>query len=92
MTLAVDYVGHDFLFGLEDGLLASASRPASRERPIWSFVKDHVDDNLRDYSVGEAKAALRGARTAVSEGGDARRDDLAGGSVRGGRVRRPGLR
>jgi hypothetical protein len=67
VVLAADHVAHDFIFRLEDGLLASRFETGIEDETIWFFVEDDVDDNLRDYSVGEAEAALRGARMAASE-------------------------
>jgi hypothetical protein len=67
VVLAADHVAHDFIFRLEDGLLASRFETGCEGETVWFFVENDVDDNLRDYSVGEAEAALRGARLAASE-------------------------
>jgi len=66
-TLAVDHIGHDFIFGLDDGLLASGFEFGAEGETVWFFVEDDVDANLRDYSVDEAEAALTGARAAVRD-------------------------
>lgn len=65
VRLAVDHVEHDLIFGLEDGLLASSFETGAEGETIWFFVEDDADANLRDYSVGDADAALGCTRAAV---------------------------
>ena len=65
--LAVDHLGRDFVFGLEDGLLASTFEFGVEGETVWPFAGDDVDDNLRDYSAAEAAAAVRAIHEAASE-------------------------
>jgi hypothetical protein len=67
VTLAVDHIGNDFIFGLEDGLLASNFEIGAEGETVLFFVEDDMDANLREYSVEEAGAALGRARAAVQE-------------------------
>ena len=67
VTLAVDHVEHDFIFKLDDGLLASNFETGAEGETVWFFVQDDVDANLRDYSLGEAECALWRARGAVTD-------------------------
>ena len=67
VTLGVDHLGRDFVFGLEDGVLASTFEFGPEGETVWPFNDDGVDDNLRDYSPAEAAAAVRAMQDAASK-------------------------
>ena len=67
VAVAVDHLGGDFIFQLQDGLLASGFETGVDGETVWYFVDDEANGNLRDYSLGEAECALWRARGAVTD-------------------------
>jgi hypothetical protein len=51
VRVAADLVGHSFVFGLSDGLLASAFEFGPENETIWFFADDDVGSNLQEYSA-----------------------------------------
>ena len=67
VTVAVDHVGHVFIFQLQDGLLASNFETGIEGHIFWYFFDDEAAGNLRDYTPGEVECALWRARGAVCD-------------------------
>ncbi len=67
VEIAVDHIGHSFIFGLCDGLLASTFEFGAEGETIWFFVGDDANANLRDYYAADVDAAVRAMRTSASQ-------------------------
>ena len=67
VKVVMDHTGHDIIFKLDDGMLASFFETGMEDETIWFFSEGHVEDNMRDYDTGDLDRAIGHARTALWE-------------------------
>ena len=67
IAVVMDHIGHDIIFRLEDGMLASGFKIGIEDETVWVFSYGRVRDNMRDYSLRDLDDALGHARVAVMD-------------------------
>ena len=65
VKMVMDHTGHDIIFKLEDGMLASGFETGLEDETIVFYSNGRVEDNMRDYSSKDLDRAIGHARVSV---------------------------
>ena len=65
VEMVMNHIGHDIIFKLEDGMLASGFETGLEDETIVFYSNGRVEDNMRDYSSKDLDRAIGHARVSV---------------------------